>query len=872
MEKKHQENNTIRELKTGQGKVCENGYILNAMCDFYSNLYDTKSINDADIDEYLISTETPTLSEELKHFCDQIPTKPEIRNAVFDMKSGKSPGFDGLNSEFYQCFWSDIEDLFNSVMNYIYERQEMSFTQRLAIIDLIFKKGERTSLKNYRPLSLTNTDYKIIAFVLARRLQTVIDKLIGKQQSAYIKGRNISENARLILDIFDYCDSTDTDGLLLLLDFEKAFDSVEWNFLFKTLEKFNFGPNFISWVKILYTNPIFRIKNNGWISKTCKMNRGIRQGCPISAMLYLFVAEILALKLRENNNIPGIKINDSTEIKTIQHADDLTLSLKNVESLDASLDVIRLFCNITGTKANIAKTQCILLGGLKNKHDKLFGIDITNRAVKCLGIYIGHDKSECYKLNWVNTVNDMEKLFESWKKRKLTLFGKTCIINTLAVSKFIYKASILPYPEEALINKVKSNIFNFIWNKTDRIKRNTLIGDVKSGGIGVIDIETKLKSLKAAWVSKLFKNNCIMYEIVKGYLDKLNVTPEYIVKTNEKDPHDFKIIHVLPVFYQELFISFNECKKNLLIENLSSTDILLQPIWCNNLFKFKGKTLYFSHWIKSGFYYVKDLFNENSTKSSEEILQKLAYQRNWICEYKTITSALKRGIDKIKTTSYLIPKISNKFAFIFANGYYNFIEQKCSFFYRNLLYKKFQTPIHQSSLSREFLICKEDWTNIYSCKISLPVDKKISEFNYKLLNNILCNNHFLKKCKLNDSDLCVHCNNCVENSRHLIFECSLVLNIWEFMGQTLHFTIRWKHIILGFYHEKNPKTYFYNDFISLVAYNIYKYKMTARYEKKVENEFGLRKYLKNALMFKYSTFTNQNYCHKNTLKTFLEWL
>ena len=358
MEKKHQENNTIRELKTGQGKVCENGDILNAMCDFYSNLYETKSINDADIDEYLISTETPTLSEELKHFCDQIPTKPEIRNAVFDMKSGKSPGFDGLNSEFYQCFWTDIEDLFNSVMNYIYERQEMSFTQRLAIITLIFKKGKRTSLKNYRSLSLTNTDYKIIAFVLARRLQTVIDKLIGKQQSAYIKGRNISENARLILDIFDYCDSTDTDGLLLLLDFEKAFDSVEWNFLFKTLKKFNFGPNFISWVKILYTNPIFRIKNNGWISKTCQMNRGIRQGCPISAMLYLFVAEILALKLRENNNIPGIKINDSTEIKTIQHADDLTLSLKNEESLNASLNVIRLFCNITGTKVNIAKTQC----------------------------------------------------------------------------------------------------------------------------------------------------------------------------------------------------------------------------------------------------------------------------------------------------------------------------------------------------------------------------------------------------------------------------------------------------------------------------------------------------------------------------------
>ena len=163
----------------------------------------------------------------------------------------------------------------------------------------------------------------------------------------------------------------------------------------------------------------------------------------------------------------------------------------------------------------------------------------------------------------------MEKLFETWKKRKLTVFGKTCIINTLAVPKLIYKASILPYQEEALINKVKSDIFNFIWNKTDRIKRNTLIGDVKSGGIGVIDIETKLKSLKAVWVSKLFKDKGIMYEIVKGYLNKINILPEYLVKTNEKNPNDFRIIDVLPKFYREIFTSFNECKKNILIENLS---------------------------------------------------------------------------------------------------------------------------------------------------------------------------------------------------------------------------------------------------------------------------------------------------------------
>ena len=111
--KKHHVNNTIREIKTGgEGKFLENGDILDVMCDFYFNLYETKNINDADIDEYLISTETLAFSEELKQFCDQSPTKLVFRNVVFDMKSGKSPGFDGLNSECYQCFWTDIEDLF----------------------------------------------------------------------------------------------------------------------------------------------------------------------------------------------------------------------------------------------------------------------------------------------------------------------------------------------------------------------------------------------------------------------------------------------------------------------------------------------------------------------------------------------------------------------------------------------------------------------------------------------------------------------------------------------------------------------------------------------------------------------------------------
>ena len=111
------------------------------------------------------------------------------------------------------------------------------------------------------------------------------------------------------MDIYEYCENNNEDCILLFADFEKAFDSVEWNFLFSTLMKFNFGSPFISWIKFLYTNPYFHVKNNGWISKKCYMSRGITQGCPVSVLLFLFVMEILSIKIN-NTSIKGFKLEN----------------------------------------------------------------------------------------------------------------------------------------------------------------------------------------------------------------------------------------------------------------------------------------------------------------------------------------------------------------------------------------------------------------------------------------------------------------------------------------------------------------------------------------------------------------------------------
>ena len=197
LENKHQSSNVIKELVNENGnKLTSDNKILGEMCNFYEKLYTSKNIESENIDRYLSTLENIScLSNEEKNICDMFPTLEECESAVNDMKTNKSPGNDGIPNEFYKTFWKDLHTLFYDALRDIYDENEMGYSQKMAIMSLIYKKGDRKDLKNYRPISLTNSDYKIIAFVFARRLQKVIDKLISRDQSAYIKGRYIGENA-----------------------------------------------------------------------------------------------------------------------------------------------------------------------------------------------------------------------------------------------------------------------------------------------------------------------------------------------------------------------------------------------------------------------------------------------------------------------------------------------------------------------------------------------------------------------------------------------------------------------------------------------------------------------------------------------------
>ena len=242
------------------------------------------------------------LSHDENVICEGNITVQECTAALNKMKKNKSPGLDGISTEFYQTFWPLFGKLLVDVFNESYEQGSLSQTQRASVISLIFKKGNTDDISNYRPISLTNVDYRILAFTLAERIQNVIGRLVSSDQSAYIRGRYMGTNIRLVSDIINHCNKNHKTGLIFNLDFTKAFDSIEWNFLYKTLQHFNFGESFIKWIKLLYHEPQASVKNNGYISDCFKMTRGIRQGCPVSALLFILCVEILSIKIKSSIN------------------------------------------------------------------------------------------------------------------------------------------------------------------------------------------------------------------------------------------------------------------------------------------------------------------------------------------------------------------------------------------------------------------------------------------------------------------------------------------------------------------------------------------------------------------------------------------
>ena len=300
----------------------------------------------------------------------------DLQEAIKGMKNNKTPGSDGIPIDFYKVFWTILKEPFYDMMVYTYDEQQLHTTAREGILNLIPKSNKDTRLiKNLRPITLLNTDYKIIEKAIANKMIPALTDIIHKDQRGFMKDRRISVNIRKLLDIMQQTEAEDMEAVVLSLDFVKCFDKCSFSILHGSLEFFGFGHIVRDWTKILYKNYSVRIQNNGHFSQPIQILKGVHQGGCCSAIYFLVIAEILALGLRDNQDIEGITIKDIKNLLN-QFADDMDIfSLASEKSLKAIFNELSKFYFQSGFTVSYEKTTLYRIGSLRHSSAQLYNMD-----------------------------------------------------------------------------------------------------------------------------------------------------------------------------------------------------------------------------------------------------------------------------------------------------------------------------------------------------------------------------------------------------------------------------------------------------------------------------------------------------------------
>ena len=695
-------------------------------------------------------------------------------------------------------------------------------------------------------LSLFNVDLKILSYVLAQRLKPLLPKLISEDQTGYVKNRFIGFNLRQIQDIIDYTELQGLEGAIIFVDFTKAFDSLEWDFMFNVLKYFGFNESFISWVETLYSEIQTCVVNNGWISEVFKNKRGIRQGCPLSALLFVLSVEIMALRLRGNDEINGIKVsldNIAHCIKISQLADDTTLFCSSKDDVSNAMNEIEIFGSFSGLKLNRNKTEGLWVGKLKHSKDKFFDINWTDKPVKALGVYFGHNKNECEKLNWEPKIEKMQTLIKAWEKRKLTMIGKIrLIIKSLILPLFTFCAtsSIIPCK---YVKEIERCCYRYIWdNKNDKVKRNTIIGGYEKGGLNMIDFESYFKAIKASWVTKLMTPGIANWKIIPLKFFSYFGENFLIFKANLDNEKSLPCLDSLPEFYREVISCWIATGGGITKFPKHFAEVRKQIIWGNRFIKFGNKCLFFKNWIKSGLIFINDIIDEKGALSENFILEKLDNKRNWISEFQTLKMSVPKEwfyiLSKENSIRSQVNICQNKLRW--RNKLLETNELNNKILYGALIVDKNTEPIGINIWTKFLdLEQKPNMDKVFVFIFNRLGENKLKVFRWKLIQFIVPTKTLLFKWKISTDSKCNYCKSEEENYVHFFLTCKFLSEFWEKIYNLLkevnfEIKISLKHLVFGYKMFDDNYSNF-NYFLTILSFCIYKsYYVSEQKTKKCE--------------------------------------
>ena len=430
--------------------------------------------------------------------------------AIKSCDGNKAPGLDGFNLLFFKKFWWLLKVELLEFFKEFHSNGRLAKGLNSSFIALIPKNDNPVGLGEYRPISLIGSVYKILAKVLAARLKKVISGLIGEVQTAFISGRNIFDGVLVANEIIDWWKKRGKKGVIIKLDFEKAYDSVNWDYLLDLMFKFGFGHKWVGWIRECISTAKLSVLVNGSPTEQFCAGKGLRQGDPLSPFLFIIVAEslnVLFKRARDCGLIKGTKVgNEGPVISHLQFADDTIVFCDSErEEVINVKRILRCFELLSGLKINFYKsTVCGV--GIKDEEVKELA-----RALRCktdvlpmkyLGLPIG--ASPRRRKTWEPVIHKFKKKLSSWKNKFLSFAGRLTLIKAVLCSLPIYYMSVFKMPESVAreLDKIQAR---FLWGGSDIKKKVHLVSWDKvtlakqDGGLGVKRLRIMNECLLLKW-------------------------------------------------------------------------------------------------------------------------------------------------------------------------------------------------------------------------------------------------------------------------------------------------------------------------------------------------------------------------------------
>lgn len=402
LERKNGQRKLMHSLRSSTGQLLQDsGEIRKSAAAFYKRLFKKELQERPEVAQSFYEG-LPKVPEEANAELDAPISADEVFSALQSLESGKAPGIDGIPVDFYKAFWSEIGNDLLLVLKNSLSKGHLPLSCRRAILTLLPKKGDLQEIKNWRPVALLCTDYKLLSKVLAMRLRKVMEHVIHVSQTYCIPNRLITDNIILIRDALNFSNSVGYGICLISIDQEKAFDRVEHQYLWKTLEAFGFSSGIINMIRVLYSDIESLLKINGGLSSPFEVQRGVRQGCSLSGMLYSIAIEPLLFKLRQTLsgvNIPGCE----TVFKLSAYADDVVVFVRKQEDIDTLAENINAFGTLSSAKINWEKSKALTLSDELSR-ELVFppGLTLNKNGFKYLGVYLGDENY--VRKNWDNVL------------------------------------------------------------------------------------------------------------------------------------------------------------------------------------------------------------------------------------------------------------------------------------------------------------------------------------------------------------------------------------------------------------------------------------------------------------------------------------